>query len=233
MWFETYPKFQEFHGPKLQGVYGVLNTEVPRVYIGESKDVLDRLWQHISTMHNGSHDVPAMSYDYERYGLGSFNFGLFERHKVKENRLRIEKEVTNEVARKYGKKFLYSCTHLDSRLECRDRCAGKLEADIVYWYQFYMQNCKLDRYEAAMIINDRFNLDLHPSYCEELETKWGEMTMEKLHFSHYQRIKDLKEKDSQLLETERFFWVPDKSKPISRRPVKRISSWDTFSSEEI
>lgn len=63
---------------KKTGIYWIKNKETNRIYIGSSKNITSRLIKHFSQLRCKNHPNKNLQNDYQKYGLSSFDFGVYE-----------------------------------------------------------------------------------------------------------------------------------------------------------
>jgi group I intron endonuclease len=63
----------------VSGIYKITCIEHGRIYIGESKSVYTRIYEHVKTLIDGTHSNAELLKDFRLYGLDSFEWEiLFE-----------------------------------------------------------------------------------------------------------------------------------------------------------
>ena len=55
-------------------IYGIRNKKTKRIYIGRSKNVEERIRNHLYAVRNGKHSNELMQKDFDAYGEKSFEF---------------------------------------------------------------------------------------------------------------------------------------------------------------
>ena len=55
-------------------IYGIRNKKTKRIYIGRSKNVEERIRNHLYALRNGKHSNELMQKDFDAYGEKSFEF---------------------------------------------------------------------------------------------------------------------------------------------------------------
>lgn len=62
----------------MTGIYKIENTVNNKVYIGQSKDIEARWYQHIHSLEHGWHDNRHLQNSWNKYGQSSFSFSVIE-----------------------------------------------------------------------------------------------------------------------------------------------------------
>lgn len=75
---------------ELIGIYCIRNTVTNKVYIGQSKNIITRWNNHISTLRKGNHPVTALQLEWNQYGENAFVFSVIKL--IKDNLL-IEEDM--------------------------------------------------------------------------------------------------------------------------------------------
>lgn len=93
---------------QLSGIYLIerisnLNNNEPIYYIGQAKDLFNRLNEHSSNSYNQEIDK-AIS----KYGVTSFNFKILELTEDQLLKDNLEKKYINDYIEKYGESKLYN-----------------------------------------------------------------------------------------------------------------------------
>lgn len=63
----------------LGGIYKIENLATGRIYIGKSKNVIDRFKQHKQSLKNGHHVNKNLQKDYNIYGKSNFEFSILKK----------------------------------------------------------------------------------------------------------------------------------------------------------
>lgn len=64
---------------RMPGIYGILNTQNGKIYVGSSINSMSRRWHlHESRLKSGGHSNPHLVASYEKYGPGSFKYIVLE-----------------------------------------------------------------------------------------------------------------------------------------------------------
>jgi group I intron endonuclease len=60
------------------GVYAIFNNKTNAVYVGKSKDIKDRFWNHVGKLRSGKHRNCHLQRAWNKYGESSFEFKVIE-----------------------------------------------------------------------------------------------------------------------------------------------------------
>jgi len=86
--------------PSFSGVYLIQNLKTGFVYIGQSKNIIQRLRAHRSMLSRNTHFCKQLQTDFNLYGLENFQVTLVhesERDEAKNERLKIETEWIQKI----------------------------------------------------------------------------------------------------------------------------------------
>lgn len=79
--------------PKIGAVYKIVNIKTNKIYIGSSKNVYIRFYQHIKSLFKNKHHSIHLQRSWNKYGSNNFIFKIIEQIDIKN--FRNEKEYTN------------------------------------------------------------------------------------------------------------------------------------------
>jgi group I intron endonuclease len=88
------------------GIYGILNTECKKWYIGQSVNVQNRKSSHFSLLNSGKHENSYLQNAFSKYGLNSFEFRVLE--EVLENMLDVREGAWIEYFHSTNPQFGYN-----------------------------------------------------------------------------------------------------------------------------
>lgn len=66
----------------ITGVYKIENTQIKRIYIGESFDIENRWKQHRNELMNNSHINSKLQNDFNSFGKENFKFDIIQEYKI-------------------------------------------------------------------------------------------------------------------------------------------------------
>lgn len=87
------------------GVYIIKNNITNNLYIGESNNVGERVWNHLRSLMNKSYRIKSFQEDFDKYGIESFCFSFFEEND-EINRIKKEKELALQHKNNLYSKFI-------------------------------------------------------------------------------------------------------------------------------
>ena len=74
-----------------QGIYKILNTQNNKIYVGSSKNIQNRIKEHISLLKNGNHRNEELQKEYNAQSADDFKFIIIEQ--IEDKELLFEREA--------------------------------------------------------------------------------------------------------------------------------------------
>ena len=88
----------------ISGIYSLTNIVTDYVYVGGSKDVNKRYWNHISGLIKKTHYNKKLQQDFDLYGISGFKFDILEHFDLDKTNYRY-RILLNKVEKQWINKF--------------------------------------------------------------------------------------------------------------------------------